>query len=291
MKRLQYLVIVLAIALHGCKEESFTFGELGTPHLNEPAVAVLGSDAANPAGDGSGRVSVQVQAQDAINYKVDFGDGSAPKRSTNPIFVHTYGHTGERTFDITVTAYGPAGISASQSVSVDVLRNFEPNPELVEFLTGNASKVWVVDSLAAGHLGVGPPDGFSPDWWAAPPMDKQGMGIYDDEYVFHADGRFEHITNGSIFGKKEYLTVFDNTLTGADDFTLVGPAAANYTDQFSYDGGDTEEYIVFGGLGHLGNYVGGHRFLVLERTAETMTLKTIGADTNAWYVKIKAKTE
>lgn len=291
MKVLKYFALILAVALNSCKEETFTFGELNTPMLEEPTVSVVGSDGTNPTGDGSGQVAISVHARDAINYKVDFGDGSSPKRSTSSHFVHTYGHTGERTFEITITAYGPAGISSARSVEVDVLRNFEPNPELVEFLTGNSSKVWVIDSLAAGHMGVGPAEGFSPDWWSAPPMDKQGLGIYDDEYVFHVDGRFEHITNGSIFGKQEFLTVFDNTLTGVDDYTLVGPSAANYTDQFSYDGNEAEEYIVFGGLGHVGNYVGGHRFQILERTAESMTLKTIGGDTNAWFVKIKAKAE
>ena len=39
----------------------------------------------------------------------------------------------------------------------------------------------------------------------------------------------------------------------------------------------------------MGLYVGAHVFKILSRTATNMTLRCIGKDGNAWYIKIKAK--
>jgi len=289
MKALTYIMAIMIMVVASCKEDSFTFGDLTPPAQPEADLTVIGKDDANPDGDGSGKIELLIKSEGAINYKVDFGDGSTPLNSSNNRFAYSYKHTGVADYTITIAAFGRGGISSMTTMPISLLRNFQPKAELVTMLTADDSKVWVIDSLAAGHLGVGPADEDSPSWWSAPPKDKAGMGIYDDEYIFTVDGKFTHITHNSLFGKKENLRDFDASLVGEDDFTLTGSKAADYNDEFMYDGSDTEEFIVFKNLGHLGNYVGSHRFQILERSETSMLLKTIGKDTNAWFVKIKAK--
>ncbi len=50
-------------------------------------------------------------------------------------------------------------------------------------------KTWVLDSLSAGHLGVGPAGSAGLEWWSAAPLAKQGVGVlYDDKMTFKLVG-------------------------------------------------------------------------------------------------------
>ncbi|CAL1516718.1 hypothetical protein [Chitinophaga sp. MM2321] len=282
------LFVATLLLLSSCQKDDYKFGELTTPSKPVLTVTVVGQDATHPMGDGSGAVLLAVASDHAFNYKVDFGDGLPAVIATSSEFQYIYKHTGNKAFTITVIASGKAGNSSSNAADVEVYRAFEPNPELVTMLTNNSSKKWRVDKDAAGNLGVSDVAVFTPAWWAAGPNEKAGLGIYDDEYTFTASGNvFTHKTNNDLFGKKEYLTDFDPTLTGTDDYTLTGPKASDYTETFGYDGSPTEEYITFSNKGHVGMYLGVHKYQVLERTDTHMTLRCVQAP-GAWYVKLIA---
>ncbi|GEP93427.1 hypothetical protein SAMN05660909_05312 [Chitinophaga terrae (ex Kim and Jung 2007)] len=277
----------MLVAMASCEKE-YHFGDLTTPAKPVLNITVVGKDATHPNGNGSGNINVNIQSQNGINYKVDFGDGEAPQTSTTSEFSYQYKHTGIKTVTVSVTVYGKGGVSSTNSETITVYREFEPNPELVTMLTNNGAKKWRVDKDASAHLGVGDAASMVPGWWGAGPNEKAGLGIYDDVYTFTAQGNvFEHTTNNDLFGKKEYLKDFDPSLTGTGDFTLTGPTAASYTTTFSYDGSATEEFIIFSGKGHLGMYLGAHKFQILERSATHMTLRCV-QDPGAWYVKIIA---
>lgn len=279
----------LPFLIVGCEKDNATFGDLTAPDKPDVKIEVLGQSTAMPNGDGSGKIVITATSNNAINYKFDFGDGLADSTKSFNSIAYSYKHTGVEDFIVTVTAYGRGGISSSSSKKITVQRDFVPNAELVAQLTGGSSKTWVIDSMSAGHFGVGPSDGLEPSWWSAPPRDKTGLGIYDDEYTFTVSKSFTHTTHNSLYGKQEYLTDFDPSLTGTGDYTLLGTTAATYTEPFSYDGDGDIEYIVFSQKGHMGIYMGGHRFRILSRSETSMLLRTIGKDGNAWYVKIKAK--
>ncbi len=283
-------LLLLSVLMIGCKKDDATFGELAAPGKPELNIQIVGQSTQMPYGDGSGNIIITANSENAINYRFDYGDGLPDSTKSANSSKYGYKHTGIQDFIVTVTTFGRGGISSSSSQKITVRRDFVANAELVTQLTGNSSKTWVIDSMAAAHFGVGPADGSEPIWWAAPPKDKAGLGIYDDEYTFTSTKTFTHTTHNSIYGKKEYMTIFDPALSGSGDFTLEGNTAANYTESFSYDGdGGTVEYIVFSRKGHMGIYVGGHKFQVLSRSASNMSLKTVGQDGNAWFVKIKAK--
>jgi hypothetical protein len=292
IKYIAGILISLLITVSSCKKEDKTFGDLTAPSAPVIDVQVIGKSATAPFGDSSGKVLINITSTNAINYKVSFGDGFSDSLSTKNQWTYGYGHVFLKSYTITVTATGKGGIaSTSSSATFSVYRKYNPNPELVTMLTGDVSKTWTVDSAAAGNIGVGPIATFSSDWYNAGPNEKAGVGMYDDEFTFtKSTTTFTHKTNNSLFGKKNNLKDFDATLgAGNDDFTLVGTNAANYTEAYSYDGVGATEYIVFGQKGHMGIYVGGHKYQVLSRTATNMYLRCVGTDGNAWYVKIKAK--
>jgi hypothetical protein len=288
LNKLSVLLLCILLAAGACNKDDHQFGDMVAPTKPVLALTVNGKNDAHPDGDGSGTINLNIQSENGINYKVDFGDGEPPKVSTTNEFTYQYKHTGVKKFTVTVIVLGKGGISSTNSEEVSVYREFEPNPELVTMLTNNSSKKWRVDKDAPGHLGVSDVSAFTPDWWGAGPNEKAGLGIYDDVYTFTAQGNvFEHTTNNDLFGKMEYLKDFDPALSGTGDYTLSGPTAAGYSTTFTYDGNATDEFIVFSGKGHLGMYLGTHKFQVLERTATHMTLRCV-QDPGAWYVKIVA---
>lgn len=283
------IFVAILFSFSSCKKEDKTFGALVTPSKPVINVTLVGKDTDNPFGDGSGKVMVNIVSEHAFNYKVDFGDGKVALVSTNNNFSYTYSiPTGNSDLTITATVSGTAGISSTNTADIEIYRAFTPDPTLVTMLTGDGTKKWRVDSSAAGQLGLGPNNTFTTDWWTAGPNEKSGLGIYDDIYTFTETGHvFTHTTNNSLFGKQEYLKDFDPSLTGTGDYTLIGPLAASYTEKFDYDGDANGEYITFSHLGHLGMYLGVHRYQILSRTQTNMTLRCL-QDPGAWYVKIIA---
>jgi hypothetical protein len=188
-----------------------------------------------------------------------------------------------------VSALGKGGSISTNSQQITIFRAFDPKPELVSMLTGTGTKKWRVDKDEPGNLGVGPAEAMTGEWWSAAPNEKAGLGIYDDIYTFtQSTLTFTHTTNNDLFGKKEYLKDFDPSLTGTGDYTLTGPTAASYTEAFGYDGGaGGVEYITFANKGHLGMYLGVHKYQVISRTNTKMYLKCL-QDPGAWFVKIVA---
>lgn len=281
---------LMFLSFSGCKKEDKTFGPLDTPAKPTVEVTLLGQDNDHPNGDGSGNIILKVVSDKAISYKVDFGDGKPVKINTSNVFNYAYTlPTGNNVLRITVSALGKGGSISTATEEITIYRAFDPNPELVSMLTGTGTKKWRVDKDEAGNLGVGPAEAVSGEWWSAAPNEKAGLGIYDDIYTFtQSTLSFTHTTNNDLFGKKEYLVDFDPSLTGDGDYTLSGPTAASYTEKFGYDGGPNgEEYITFSNKGHLGIYLGVHKYQVISRTDDKMYLKCL-QDPGAWFVKIIA---
>lgn len=98
----------------------------GPPDTNEiiPSnivldVEIVGADSANPNGDGSGQVNVQVTASNAVRYEIKFGTNDAIE--TNSGFgSYTFNESGTNSFLISAFAYSSTNnsISAFETISV-----------------------------------------------------------------------------------------------------------------------------------------------------------------------------
>lgn len=84
-------------------------------------VEVVGTDGANPNGDGSGVVKVTATAIDAVNYRIRFNTGNEVDSSSG-FAEFTYDEYGTNTYNIFVVAFSSTGdyISTSQDVTVFV---------------------------------------------------------------------------------------------------------------------------------------------------------------------------
>ena len=285
MKNLKYItgLFLLLITFISCEDESFEFGDIIAPSNLQITANIVGQDV-NPTGDGSGVVHLNVTAKNAITYK--FVYNGTEKTSATGNMTYSFGTTGTETYTITVLAFGTGGVSSSASIQIDVLVVYEPPADLLTMLTGDSSRTWRIKAEGPGHFGVGPSDGFEPIWWSAAPNDKDGFGAYDDTFEFNVDGTFSHTTNGDTFGKLDAMATDlggDQGLVGDSNGEAIY-ALDNYEEGWTLSAPNDEETLTFSNIGYHGFYVGGdHSYMILSRSENEMSLRTVGAGGLAWY--------
>lgn len=286
------LIISLGLLLTGCQKETYNFGEVKTPSGLSLTTSVVGANAANPDGDGSGSVTIAATAANAITYKVDFGDGKTEMVPTGNIS-YKYASPGTAEYTITVNAIGTGGSVSTISKKVKVFVAFEIPGYIVEDLTGGTSKVWVTDHDAGGHFGVGPADAFSPIWYSADPNSRQACA-YDDEITFTKDGANIMM---SVDNKGESFSIGaasafygfsggDNcyaVTTGAKKLAFMDATSA------STSANSTRIQFVVPGNGIINFGTGGNTYEILSITENTIHIRNIGIDGNSWYQKLKVK--
>lgn len=291
-----FIALFLAMAVFSsCKKAEYSLGDIITPTGLTMTTLVVGTDAANPFGNGTGKVDVNVAATGALNYKIDFGDGTAPLMVPTGIIQYRYGNPGTSEYNITVNAIGTAGSMTTLTKKVKVFVNFQIPANILANLTNGSSKVWQTDKNAGGHFGVGPNNEFSPIWYSASPNSREAC-VYDDDITFSKDA------NDNV------KMIVDNKGTSFS----IGAATAFY----GFAGGDGCYAINTGGLKSLifmnatsgstpaqstgiqftvpGNGIvnfgtGGTTYEILSISDTQVHLRNIGADGNAWYMKLIKK--
>jgi hypothetical protein len=293
------LLVILSIT--GCKKEEYSFGAMKTPSDLALTTTVVGLDNANPTGNGTGAVSINMTATNAITYNVDFGDGNIALVPSGKI-TYKYTTPGVKKYTITANAIGTGGIISTISKSVTVFVAFEIPTTILTNLTGSGSKVWVADKEAPGHFGVGPGpsqganETFFPSWYAAAPNERVADGTYDDEVTFSKDANNNVSINldnkGNTFVLKDALSYYG--LTGAEGqfpIATLGVKRLSFMNATSNSTAAISTRIQFSvpGNGLVMVGAGSNMYEIISITSTTMTLRTIGADGNAWYQMFKVK--
>ncbi len=202
-------------------------------------------------------------------------------------------------YDLTLSIVSTNGESISKIMEFEQTEtdySFLDSPT-INALTGGASNVdgitWVVDSLEAGHFGIGPVDGVGTEWWAAQPLQKTGSGAYDDEFTFKlVEFVLEFNNNGDSYVKdfqKDNVNYSNPVeVDGTDCRVNYTTATATWSLVTKADG----DYLVlssskpaFFGFDYGGTYE--YRIDVINENEIYMS--TIGGDGNRWYNKLIRK--
>ncbi len=291
MKRIKFLNILTLIVslLVGCNRDTYKMKPLQIPTNIHVTTKIKGANATNPNGDGSGEVTFTARAKNAITYKFILGDEKVFFPSGT--YKHTFSKVGNHTYNATIIAKGEGGITISTQKQVRVLVNYTPPADLVKMLYGDSERVWRIKKETAGHLGVGPADKTAPSWWSATPNDKNGKGIYDDRITFKKDGNYSYETNNTGFGKKAAMDTDISSVAalGRDadnkDGDYENIELASFKGTWNLTAPKGKETLYMSGIGYLGMYVGGnHKYEIQKRSDNEMSVRTIGADGNAWYM-------
>ena len=138
--------------------------------------------------ENNGDVTFEVTNQQAVGvWYFPTSDPSAPEIKTGNKVTRKYMSAG--TFTISVAMYNKAGVSDKKEVTFDA-----PGANPTYLI---ADKTWMWDKETPGHIGNGPADATSAQWWVAGP-NEQDPRLYDDEMIFHSDGSYELKAHGYI---------------------------------------------------------------------------------------------
>lgn len=295
----QLIVVILVLTALGCQEEEPGLDLLVVPTNLQVNAEIVGADANNPNGDGSGTVHFTASAEGAISYQFVYNGSIEAEPSGSKTY--NFSTTGVNTYTVGVIAVGPAGITTSTLVSFDVFASYEPPADLLQMLVGTDSRTWRIKSEAGGHFGLGPVGGsIQGEWFSASPDEKQATGMYDDRYIFNTDGTFTHITNsvndnptedpsGTVFGRInliDELGPHNETPNGAD---IENYPLDDYTSQWTLSAPDGIETLTLAGTAFMGYYTGGdHSYELFSRNANEMVLRTTDGNNEFdwWFILI-----
>lgn len=290
------IVLTLLFAFSGCQDDDKTFGDINSPNGLEVEAEILGVDAENPDGDGSGLVNFTATANDAMNYKYIFSDGSTMNAPTG-VVQKRFNTTGTNTYTVTVLASGTAGVTSTLSFEITVFSDFK-DPEALQFLTGGTSKKWYFAANEVGHLGVGPNndnpgENASPIWYAAQPFEKAGAPesscLYDNELTFSVDAdgvlKYELNNGGNTFYNAAFHNFGGGDLclplnTAGQKTVFLSPSESILTTEQS-----RKTAMTFADGGFMGYYINQTTYEIIEITENRMVVRALmGNDPGlAWY--------
>ena len=285
------MFIILAVS---CQDDDQTFGDITAPTNLTITATVANATDEDPYGDGSGVVSFNAQADNAIGYKFLFGDNSSMLSTGSA--EHVFSQPGINSYVVTVIASGAGGSQTTATQEVTVFSAFD-DPETKQLLTGGTSKTWYVAAALPAHLGVGPVETGTPDYYAAAPFEKEAAGcFYNDALTFslNANNNIVYTLNnqGATFFNAAFLSVAggggsdDQCLsfdTSGDKFVNLAPA----TNTVYGEGSTTGTQLTIADGGFMSYYIGTSTYEVVELTDTYMMVRAImgGNDTLAWYLK------
>ncbi|MFH4963838.1 glucan endo-1,3-beta-D-glucosidase [Gaetbulibacter sp. M235] len=289
MKNLKYILgVFIALLVFACQDDDVELGELIAPSNIQISVDIVGADAANPNGDGSGSVNFTATADNvtAIHFVIQ----NVTKLAKGGSVSHDFTVLGLNTYPVTVIAYGTGGVSTTKTIEVEVLSLYSPPADLLTMLTSNSSRVWRIKAEAKPHFGLGPVNGTTPfEWYSAGAGEKEGVGMYDDRYTFNIDGTFTHVTNGTVFGRDPLINELGGsggTVEGADVQNYI---FNDYSAQWILTAPGGVETLSLTGLAFVGYYAGGnHQYIIFSRSENEMTLTTTDGNNefNWWFTLV-----
>ncbi|ULQ55228.1 PKD domain-containing protein [Flavihumibacter rivuli] len=288
--------MILATGLTSCEKTEYSFGEIKAPTELALNTVVEGANTNSPDGNGSGNVAITATSNNAINYRIDFGDGTVQMVPSGKVS-YKYKTPGTKEYTITVNAVGTGGVMSTISKKVKVFVAFEIPTAILQALTNGSSKTWVTDKMATGHIGVGPVSSFEPIWYQAAPNEKDYAGcLYDDEITFTKDAN-NNVTmvldnKGSSFVQAASVGYYG--FSGPEacyDINTSGSKALGFGNASSGSSSAQSTGIQFTvpGDGIINFATGNNTYEILSITETTMHLRNIGVDGNAWYQKLKVK--
>lgn len=301
MKSIKYILITLTALLFivsSCTKDEYDMGELIAPTDVSITYEIVGVDAENPNGDGSGMVIFTATAQNQITFNFDFGDGKDSEIAADGKVTHQFSENGLATYDVTVYAIGTGGISSSKSVQIEVFSSFS-DEEAELFLTGGSTKTWYWAADQMGHLGLGPnnfdyePGSWTwPQWYQAAPWEKVESTLYLCELKFSNESgalTFEQINpSGEAFIQGLYAEEFGLGEEGSYPWDIEGVKNVFFSPSNSIatiDGQYRGTTMSFSDEGFMGFYAGTSEYEIMEITENILTVRMVQANNPlfAWY--------
>lgn len=294
-----FLLAGILMLFTACQDDDQVLGALVAPSNIQLNYVVVGADAQNPFGDGSGIVMFNTTSNGAITYNYNFGDATNAEIAPSGNASHQFSRTGVHTYIVTVSAVGPGGLISIETDVVEVLSSFE-DAEALELLTGGSAKTWFWAADQPGHAGLGPAlDDFGsgefafPSFWSIGAFDSEKACMYEAEFVFTKEGNgitFEQ-TTGPAFVPGTYAgrigiagdVCHDETVAT----TIYGVKNVSFSPSTSKAAVEGNGYrgtsMSFSDGGFMSWWVGKSDYDIIELTENKLMVRVMEDDAFAWY--------
>jgi FOG: PKD repeat len=224
----------------------------------------------------------------------NFGNGATAK-GTNVSAQYPFAGT----YNITMTLYTTGGsVSKSQSITVANDDMALLNTPMYNALTGGAAnlagKIWVFDQYHAGHFGIGPATGTTPEWWSCPAEGKEGASLYTQEFTFTQVGvKLNWKNNGKVYTNSSGVAALaglgypNSAATPVDDYDVEYAPKASYT--FTLN--ETAKTLTLSDGAFFGHYAGVSSYQIVTLNENELYLRCVSAleTGNAWYYRFIPK--
>jgi len=225
----------------------------------------------------------------------DLGNGS---KSTEASPTATYPLPGTYTVTMTLVTRGGTAKKSKTVTQTKTDYSIFTDPKFI-FLSGGVDnlngKTWMLDSLAQGHIGVGPAGSPGLEWWSAAPLAKSKVKVlYDDEINFKINGFAATLINHGKSYVKSFVktsTGYSNPVENDSDFMVdYNPSAGTW---FIEDKGG-KPYLTLAGptpmfpCFDVGATNGSYQILKIEENVlELVTIDRV--EGNAWHYQLIPK--
>jgi hypothetical protein len=120
------IFFLLLFVVAGCSEDNYSLGDLTAPNNVVITAVIVGKDAANPDGDGSGKVNFTVSGNNILGAKIDYNntdpnDWVILPNSNKVTATFKTETAGVNTYTVTLIASGVGGASTTVTTTVTVL--------------------------------------------------------------------------------------------------------------------------------------------------------------------------
>lgn len=303
-------LVVLVFCLGSCQEDDPSVGDIVAPTNILINSEILGVDSENPNGDGSGLVNFNFTSQNALSYKVNYGDGTSEMVPSGQV-THRYSRVGLNTYTVVLSAIGTGGVSSTATMEVSVFSSFD-DLEAKQLLSGGtgSSKTWYWAASEPGHLGVGgsksaAPDAYwYPSYYTAQAFEKAGSAdsdcLYTDELTFSLNAQ-EELTyqldnNGKTFFNAGYESVVGGS-AGTDfcyEYNTVGvknvslaPTSVDWSSVPDPNFTSRGTVMNFSDNGFMGYFIGASSYEIISLTSTSLYVRVMDANNPAlfWYHK------
>ena len=285
MKKIQYILFlaVTALVLGSCKPTELQNPDVGpAPKASDLVISVTpGADAFHFVIENKTTAVTGMAAW-------DLGNGN----TANGNKVTAY-YPVPDTYTVTMTFYAKGGnVSVTKTITTtetDWAYFSDPN---ITMLSGGIDavngKTWVMDSLASGHMGVGPSLDNSFSWWAASPLAKSFKGLYDDELNLKLTGFAVTYDNKGVSYVKDYRrtdAAYSNPRINDTDYMVDYPGL--HTGTWSFMTKDGKNYLkITSSVPVYPCFDTGAKdgeYQILAISENHLELACMGSDGNAWH--------
>lgn len=280
------LPALMVLALGACEPQVTSAPDLESAPTSESVTFEYEPDADNP-----NVIHFTNTSDNSFKALWDFGNGSTDEGDE---VIGEFPQEGEYT--VTLTIFSESGQAKNtKNISIAETNALMLDDPDLNLLTGGADnvdgKTWVIDSTQIAHMGVGPPEGSGPEWWSAPAMDKQGKGLYDDEFTFSLDGfSYEQQTNGYVYVNTNYPDEFAGAVQEDGGADYIAPFEGGSDFNFVLKEEEGKMLLEITGGGHIGYYSGSRTYEILALSENELYIRNLNASgSEAWYQRLIPK--